>query len=126
MSWERTLGWTIAIVLVSAPGCADEEEPTAVMNQPPVVQPIPDMVVEIGDTLQIQASAEDPEGDDVVYRLIVPVIPGAGAAEASIDSSSGGFRFVPKPTDGTLRWFGIFAGDAKGAEGSEEFYVLIK
>jgi hypothetical protein len=116
----------LAVVLVTAPGCADDDEPTTVTNQPPVVQPIPDVVVEIGDTLQIQASAEDPDGDDVVYRLVVPVIFGAGAAEASIDASSGEFRFVPKPTDGRLRWFGVFVRDAKGAEGSEEFYVLIQ
>jgi hypothetical protein len=113
-------------MLVAALGCADEDEPTTIVNQAPVVQPIPDMVGEVGDTLQIQASAEDPEGDDVVYRLVVPVIFGAGIADASIDSSSGEFRFVPKPSDGTLRWFGIFARDAKGAEGSEEFYVLIQ
>lgn len=123
--WSRTFGSVLAVMLVSALGCADDDEPTAVMNQPPVVQPIPDMVVQIGDTLQIQASAEDPEGDDVVYRLVIPIIFGAGTAEAAIDSSSGEFRFVPQPSDGTLRWFGVFARDSKGAEGSEEFYVLI-
>lgn len=95
------------------------------VNHPPVLQPIADARVQVGDTLRISVSAEDPEGDNVTYRLLVPWIPGARVADASVDSLSGLFRFVPRPSDGPFRWFGIFARDSHGAEESTDFYVLV-
>jgi hypothetical protein len=106
-------------------GCSGGDRSSPPTNQPPVVDAISDVHTRVGDTLRVHASARDPEGEEVAFRLVVPVIPGAGVAEASIDSVSGEFTFIPQATDGPLRWFGIFAHDRGGAEGSTDFYVLI-
>lgn len=116
--------FSIAVACLVA-GCSGDDKSSAPINQPPVVDDISDLQTRVGDTLRVVASARDPEGEDVRFRLVVPVIPGAGVAEASIDSISGALTFVPQVSDGPFRWFGIFAQDRAGAEGSTDFYVLI-
>jgi hypothetical protein len=86
---------------------------------------MPDTSVVVGDTLRLQVEAVDPEGQALVYRLVVAYIPGTEDANAVLDSLSGAFVFIPKNTDWPARWFGFFVHDPAGHESSISIYVAV-
>ncbi len=64
-------------------------------NQPPKLEPIPDILGEEEATITFVADATDPDGDDVVFAL-------AGAPSgATIDPSTGAFAWTPGEVHGT-------------------------
>jgi len=65
-----------------------EVSPTIAVNRAPVITPIADRTVVLGDYLRFQAQASDPDGDNVSFRL-------NGPQDAIIDPGSGTVEFVP-------------------------------
>ena len=45
---------------------------TVVPNHPPVIHPIGDQTVQLGDTLNISLTASDPDADELTYKIINP------------------------------------------------------
>jgi hypothetical protein len=121
----RPLILTTLACAVAACGGSERRRPVEPRDQPPVITSLADTTVAVGDTLRLRVRAVDPEGGDVFYRLVVPWMPGTGIAEATLDSLSGAFEFVPKPSDQPARWFGFFVRDAARNESSEEMYVRV-
>ncbi len=57
-------------------------------NRPPVIEPIPDQRVDVGDRLMFTVVASDPDGDRVTLSAAVP-------ANAAFDTATGTFTFTP-------------------------------
>ena len=55
--------------LEDAPATPDAETTVTVLNQPPVLDPVPDQVLTEGDTLLLYLRASDPDGDSLTYAL---------------------------------------------------------
>jgi uncharacterized repeat protein (TIGR01451 family) len=84
----------------------------AAPNQPPVLNPVPGpLAAKVGRTLTFTASATDPNGDPITYRL------GTGApAAALIGPSTGIFSWTPLCGEGPATYtFPVIAQDSKGA-----------
>jgi hypothetical protein len=69
---------------------------TAAPNQPPVLTPISDQVVSVGDTLNVGVSATDPDGDNIT--LTTPGLPAFGIFTDNGDGT-GTITFNPQVSD---------------------------
>ena len=65
-----------------------EVSPTIEVNRPPVITPVADRTVVLGDYLRFQAQASDPDGHNVSFGL-------NGPENAIIDPGSGTVEYVP-------------------------------
>jgi len=70
---------------------------TAGGNHPPVLMKIGDRVVAVGETLEIEAQATDPDGDDLTYSVYGDIPPGA-----KFNKTSHVFTWVPLQADKTV------------------------
>ena len=55
--------------LEDAPATPDAETTVTILNQPPLLDPIADQVITEGETLRLQVSGSDPDGDTLTYGL---------------------------------------------------------
>ncbi len=129
MRLEFAVKYLIVGLLIVAIGCSTDDEasetPTQPVNQAPVFRSLADTIVVVGDTLRLLVVADDPEGDRITYRLLVPIVPGTGVALAELDTETGKFWFAARRSDTPMRWFGFFARDEQGNESSVDIFVTV-
>jgi len=97
-------------------------------NHPPQLEAQRDTSVVLGDTLELWARAEDPDGHTVTYGLIVPLSLEELLSGYSPDAhirTDGRFLFVPVTEDGHVRAFRFTAEDDFGGSDLEQFQVNI-
>ena len=98
-------------------------------NHPPVIQEIGDTTAVLGDTLRIQVVANDRDGDDVHFNLIIQCswsdLQQDRCPHAGIKSSDLRFWFWPRTWDLASRQFLIVADDGRGGKDSTEFSVAV-
>ena len=89
---------------------------TVLPNQPPVIDPIPNMAVDEGTQFTLTASATDPEGDTpLTYQWIIVAVP--SSPELTIDNAtirSPTFTAPLVTTDTEYRIF-VYVTDSRGA-----------
>jgi hypothetical protein len=83
----------------------------------PVIDPIPDQALELGQTLTYQISAQDPDGDVIKYYSVLD-IPGL-----DVNSTSGLLTFTPQ-YEGTFN-ISVIAVDASAQFGKTSFEVEV-
>lgn len=114
-----------AVLLLSV--CSDDTvrslDGPAFENDPPVLTAQPDVTGQVGDTLRLQASAVDPDGDRVLYALLVHDQTRNYTPDAAIDRVTGKCWFVPQLDDFPWREMTFIACDRFGACDSTRFRV---
>lgn len=86
-------GMCVSMVALAWVGCrgnavSPDDRP---MNHAPVAQPLPDAMVEIGATLQLQLNADDPDGQTLHWRAVdIPTT-------ATFDAAHRLLRWTPQP-----------------------------
>jgi len=101
-TWTPTsadIGENLVTIAIRDFGFSDSETFTitvtdsSTVNQPPVMQPIGDVDVQVGVPLLIDADATDPDGDQLFYSI------GNPPAGATIDEMTGEFAWTPTSAD---------------------------
>lgn len=118
-----------AVVFGIAGGCGgDGDGGGAPANHPPQLEAQRDTSVALGDTLELRARADDPDGHSITYGLIVPVsveeLHRGYAPDARLEAD-GYFWFVPDTEDQPSRSFRFTADDGFGGSDVEAFRVHI-
>jgi hypothetical protein len=70
-------------------------------NRVPVISPIPDASIRLGETLEVVASATDP---DVPLKIVVYTLDRGAPAGASVDPITGVIRWTPSASQGPGRF----------------------
>jgi hypothetical protein len=117
--------------LIAGIGCGNDgsgynvlDDPLGSFNRAPLMQEQPDTSVALGDTLRLQASAYDPDGDEITYRIVVYVETIYEPwPDIEFNSSTGRFWFAPAASDLPERAFEFIARDGRGGESSTKFAV---
>lgn len=125
----RTTLWLAVTAGIVWFGCSDDS-PTESDNLAPVMMAQGDTIIVSGDTIQLIASASDPEGDSLTYRLIVFVSQSEWKAgdvpDTDMSASTGVFTFRALDRDVPSRDFAFGAVDVNGGEASPaEFAVVV-
>ena len=106
---------SVALLLgfLIASGCGDDDGggPVGPTNRPPVIQALPDTSATVGDTLKLWAIADDPDGDELTYRLTIFLtsveIKLGYRPDADLDEQTAYFWFKPGASDLPSRSFRI-------------------
>ncbi len=95
-------------------------------NNPPVLAPIGNKSVVIGETLAFNIAATDKDGDKLTYSFIPNGFP-AGATLTNNNDGTATFNYTApmKEVGGTLLPAGIKVSDAKGGEDVEIIYITL-
>lgn len=113
---EITLSATVADLAgnVSAPATVTFVVDLPDLNQPPVLAPVGDRTVGLGNTLTVDLEAVDPDGDPLTFGATPLPLP----AGASLNGATGLFQFAPTPDAvGTVELtFSVSDGLASDAE----------
>lgn len=118
-----------AIVLLS--GCGEDGGHTVrpPANSPPTITAQRDTSCVIGDTLRLQAQAQDADGDSLEFSASITLNfdewhsgyrPAGG-----MNARSGAFWFAPKSGDGPSRQVEFFVDDGRGGRDSTAFLVVV-
>ncbi|PIE38478.1 MAG: hypothetical protein CSA53_04185 [Gammaproteobacteria bacterium] len=86
---------------------------------PPLIQPIADQSISVGETLTVQVSASDPEGDALRYGLQ------SAPAGMVINALSGTIQWQPAAADVGLAQVVVTATDPGGQSASTDFTVAV-
>ena len=81
----------LGIISISFTGCLSMIFPEP--NNPPVISPIPDTTITLGETFSYTVEATDPDGDDLTYSLTTNP-----STDMSIDENSGVITWTPTVT----------------------------
>ncbi len=133
-----TLTWTPALsdlgahpvtVRVSDGVLTDEESFTVTVihslvnlpppNAPPVLDPIPDQVLTLGETLNINAVASDPEGGPLVFEIF-------GPAGVTINGATGAISWTPAAEQVGAHDVTVKVTDAAGLADAGQFVVTVR
>ena len=123
-------GWlaTLLALAIFTISCG-ESETMAPGNRSPVMVAQGDTAVALGDTLHLVASATDPDGDLVIYGLVLIItrqeFMNGYRPRASIDQATGRFRFIARSQDIPLRSFEFRTSDGQGGSDSTRFNVVV-
>ena len=130
----NAIGW-VAVLLVSGVliGCSEERwiEPIDPRegNHLPVIASQSDTSVIVGDTLRIEFSATDQDGDSLRFEQYIMCTWGeikAGQGPIShIDSRTGSFWFYPRTSDIPWRLVTVTVYDGRGGSVYTEFRVSV-
>ena len=116
-----------AVVFGIAGGCGADGG-SAPTNHPLQLEAQRDTSVALGDTLELRARAEDPDGHSITYGLIVPVsfeeLLRGYTPDAHLEAD-GYFWFVPGLVDRPGRSFSFSADDGFGGSDEEAFTVYV-
>jgi len=94
-------------------------EPVPHDNQPPVLEPIGNRTVLVGQTLVIQLAASDPDGDELVYTV-------SGLPRGAVfDPETSTLIWTPTPWQIGLHQVTVTVSDPYGAVDSETFQILV-
>jgi hypothetical protein len=123
--------WVMAALLVLAGIACDSEQTCPLVgpparNNPPAIHAERDTSIVLGDTLRLQATATDPDGDALKYYLTVilrDVSESDYVADAHLDSINGEFWFAPGVRDMPERSIMITVTDEDGVSSSTLFTV---
>lgn len=94
-------------------------------NHPPTIVSQPDTFVWMGETLELTARADDPDQDALTYYLVDFYTDPCPPIDATIDSETGLFQFVPQVSDSADRTFGFGVSDGRGGCDTTYFDVAI-
>jgi hypothetical protein len=131
MSNNRFMLLALGAAWIAGFGCGNDgngykvlDNPLISFNRAPVIQAQPDTSIALGDTLWLQASACDPDGDVIKYKIVVYV----GSIyepwpDIDFNSATGRFWFAPTVSDLPDRSFEFLAQDGRGGESSTKFTV---
>lgn len=118
--------FALAIFTIS---CGDAET-MAPGNRSPRMVAQGDTAMALGDTLRLVASATDPDGDLVIYGLVFIItrqeFMDGYRPRASIDQTTGRFRFIARTQDVPLRSFEFRTSDGQGGTDSTRFNVVVR
>lgn len=122
---RQEAGCWILTAAVLVAGCSDSSsEPE---NQQPRVTDIADTLVARHQQLVIPVSGNDPEGQELKWRLVVNLsweeVRSGYRPDTGLD---GVFRFRPGSQDGSGRHFEIWASDPSGQSDSTAFFVEVR
>jgi len=95
---------------------------------PPIISAQRDTSVAVGDTLRLQAHANDPDGDSVAFYATAILRDASErdyVAEVHINRETGDFLFVPRFQDMPARTIMFTAVDARGYSASTLFDVSV-
>jgi len=112
-------------------GCSDEIEKPPEKNHPPVVAQQSDTSAIVGDTLGLQFSATDQDGDDLRFEAQVPCSwreISTGSCHppiAHVNFRTGHFWFYPSTYDVPERVVMVVVTDEHGAYGYMDFVVSV-
>ncbi len=81
----------LGLISISLTGCLSMLFPEP--NNPPVITPIPDATITVGETFTYTVHAIDPDGDDLTYSLL-----GIPPTDMNIDENSGVITWTPNST----------------------------
>jgi len=105
-----------------------EDEPTVILtpsvipgNHPPVLHPIGDRQVTIGEDLRIELSATDIDGDTLTYAFISPEL----SSKIIFDFEKGIFRFTPLDSDEGSYKITFYVSDNKGGSDYEDININV-
>ena len=88
-----------------------------IVNTPPIITSSPDTRATVGEAWQYLLSADDPDGDPLVYALVL------APAGMTIDSTSGEVGWVPDAT-GDFN-VAVRVSDGRGGEADQTFTVAV-
>lgn len=117
------------LVIAALMGCGDDAESpvSPPKGNAPVLAFQSDTTVAYGDTLRLNASATDPDGDSLAFSMAVLVslseIRTGYFARAGMDASTGAFWFLPGPRDVPDRSFQFTVTDETGLTDTSIFKV---
>ena len=105
----------LGVISISLTGCLSMIFPEP--NNPPIITPIPDATLTVGETFTHPVEATDPDGDDLTYSLII-----TPSTNMTIDENSGVINWAPAAV-------GIFevtidVSDGKASD-TESFIVTV-
>ncbi len=105
----------LGLISISFTGCLSMIFPE--LNNPPVITPIPDATLTVGETFTYPVEAADPDGDDLTYSLTTNP-----STNMTIDENSGVINWAPAAV-------GIFevtidVSDGKSSD-TESFTVMV-
>ncbi len=101
------------------------------LNHAPIIAPQPDTSAIVGDTLMLQISATDPDGDALYYEVDVSCTwletsnNNCHSPIARIDYQTGRFWFNPRSYDIPVRHVIVTVSDPHGSSASMEFDVMV-
>ena len=78
----------LGVISISLTGCLPGLFPEP--NNPPVITPIPDATITVGETFTYTVEAADPDGDDLVYSLTTDP-----STDMTIEQNSGVISWTP-------------------------------
>ena len=124
--------WAVLLVgSVTLAACSDDDPGpgTPALNAPPTITQLPDTTGSVGDTLHLQASALDPDGDELRFQLAVLMtleeFRDGYRPEVGMDGATGSFWFVPGYADRPTRELQVAVEDEFGARDSTRFVVSV-
>jgi hypothetical protein len=112
-------------------GCSDEIEKPPEKNHPPIVTQQSDTSAIVGDTLWLQFSAADQDGDDLGFKAQVPCNWGeisTGSCNppvAHVNFLTGRFWFYPRASDVPERVVEVLVTDEHGEYDYMDFDVSV-
>jgi len=68
MKKKLLIALLLGLISISFTGCLSMISPE--LNNPPVITPIPDATITLGETFTYTVEATDPNGDDLTYSMI--------------------------------------------------------
>ncbi len=116
----------LAFRLVVSDGVLESQASVSILvtppsNRAPVMEPIPDHTVDVGDTLTFIVSALDPDGD----RLDLSVSPLPLLPNASFDAQAGRFSFTPSSAQAGTYALTFTADDRRGGLASATTTITV-
>jgi hypothetical protein len=126
------LAWLVlSFVLPVLLGCNDDGKVTTLgpANARPSITSQPDTSCAVGDSLQLQVQAHDPDGDVLHYLVSFEIRWGdfisGHLPEGDINSQTGEFWFYPRSWDSPSRRVTFLVDDGRGGRDSTTFEVHV-
>jgi len=108
---DGVLSSTDTVNLVVGPGA----------NRPPVMDPIPDQTVGVGETLTFSVAASDPDGDPLTFSVSPQPLP----ANAVFTAGTGLFSFSPAAGQSGALALTFSVADGRGGTASRTMTVIV-